>query len=305
MTANWLIKLALEGHPTFTGGNIGLFRVFLALGILIKFSVETYRGHYSYFDEDGYLSARYNAIYPNNRLLTEALWKALYILKVPAALLLLLGLFPKACLLALIVGFSVELRVFFKFHANYMLLLCVGLLFSRSIGDSFSVVQFLSAGSLRDFFRISLATQEYALVPLYIAATMTALYWFSVLHKCTRLFLSGRIVATTLHVLTLEGPRRRFTDFRLPACVLRRLIDADGGPTRLLGLMMWTVLAAELLIPVGLLFEQTAAAAIVGGIALHAGLLLLLPTTLLDFSLVAVGAYVVFIDPRLLADVIR
>ena len=297
MTVNWLIEDLRRGEGSFVGGSVGLFRVAFATSLLIKLSVETWRGHHSYFDDERYLALWYQLRHPNERWLTGGLWRLLWVSKVVAAVLLLLGVWTTASLLVLIAALGVELRVYFKYHSNFMLLVCIGLLFSRSLGRSFSLWTWWQAPSWRAFLDVSQSAQENVLVPAYVMATIFALYGFGALHKCNAQFRTGRIVATTMYLLTAERQARRFLDFALPARVMRALVDEQWQPTRALSSLMQFVIAAEFLIPIGLVFDKTALWAMAAGLVMHLGFLALLPTTLLDFSVATLSTYVLFINP--------
>lgn len=298
---NWLVDSALQGREIVHCGNVGLMRLTFALSIMIKFFVETRRGHYLYFDSTQYLSLLYQIRKPKDNWLTQRVWRAVYLLKVPAAIFLFLGLLCKVSLIILIVSFFIELRIYFKYHSNFMLLLCIGLLFSQSIDSSFSISQWIYSASWNEFMISSFQTKDYTIVPLWGMMTVFAMYFFAALHKLNSPFLSGKIVSTTVYILDLERPSRKFIDFRLPDFLIRGFITDSGLPRKLLKYLMHLTVLLEFLIPIGFLFQNTTTYSIILGVILHVCFLFLLPTTLLDFSLATISTYLFFVPPEKLA----
>lgn len=85
----WWIDLISKSESLFDGGIVGLFRILLAISIILKFSVETMRRYYEYFKPHTYLYDLYQFPRKGQGFINESVWKAFYIFKIIAAFTLL------------------------------------------------------------------------------------------------------------------------------------------------------------------------------------------------------------------------
>lgn len=294
----WTLTSLLSGETVFVGGTIGLYRILLSLAMFWKFGVEFVRGHHTYLDHGQYPDAKYQTFHGDPWVVTSRNWRVLSFLRIGAAVALLLGVATKLALAIIVLSLVIELRFYFKYFANFLLLQCIGLLFSKSVGVSCSVPTLVASSSWSDFLARSYAAEEWLFVPLYLQLTLAALYGVAGIRKLSRPFLSGALVSTSLYVLALERGRRLHWDTWTPEFLVKRVMNPDGSPTRLLSVFMWATMIAELLLPVGIFVQDAWWVVAVVGIAMHAGFTMLLPSTLLDFSLAAVSTYVVLAPIR-------
>lgn len=271
----WIYE-ALIHQSAIPAAPLNLFRILFSAAILLKFSVETYRGYFNYFKPHTYLYACYQAPLKGRGLLREWHWKAIYILKWFAGFGLLFAIATKLCLIILLCAFSLEMRLFFKYHANFMFLICLSLLTANSLGAP------LRSGA-----------SESVLPYLMIVATTCSLYLMTALKKMNRTFLSGRVISGTLSVIA--NSRRTHFDFYLPDTLLK-LFLRDGAA---LSALMCMTVALEIALPFGLSTPSTALFFVALGAMMHLGFTFLFPVTLLHFSIVTVSTYLLFLDPAI------
>jgi hypothetical protein len=280
--------------------GLEIFRVVFGLALLLKFAVETKRGYFQYFKPRSFLHFQLHVDRPDVRI-AERTYKGLYILKLFAALGVVLGVEPRPCLLVLAAWLSLELLVYFKFHANLMLLVALGLLFAPPATLTASSV-------LANGFRSTLAAAAtHSAVPFaqsLLIATMIVLYVATAVHKTNRQFSSGIVVVGTLRALVRTRSGRQHFDGWYPKSALRWLDGDAGSVTRRWGPWMVAVIGFELALPFLLLWEPTFALAALAGIVMHAAFTLLFPATLLHFSVLAVATYLLFLDPDRVARLV-
>lgn len=302
----WLIDIIKNNTgDSIVSGAPGILRLLLGFSLLWKFALESHRGYFEYFKPHTYLFSFYQAPRRGKGKLNERIWKLLYVLKVIAAPLLMLGIVPKLCILALMAWFALEMRIYFKYHANFFFLLLIALLTSDSMSTSFSLPLYLASGSFHDFVVSSISTKDSMLPHFLVIATVCSMYFFTAIHKANKRFISGEVVSRTLHLIEQSRPFRKHFDFWIPGVTLRLLAKPSGEPTSFLFvLMVFTWVSELLLLPIGLNLKFLQPAAILSGVALHLGFLIMFPAALLHFSLISISCYLMFVDPKVLASVL-
>ena len=128
----WSIEYIFSGF-TLTGSPLPIcvFRVLFSTACLLKFAVETRRGYSHYFDRGSFLWTL-DALSGRKPRLPVILYRTLYVAKIVAAAALLVGVAPQIGAAMLTLSFTVEARVYFKFHtALFALMASILILFTR------------------------------------------------------------------------------------------------------------------------------------------------------------------------------
>lgn len=292
----WLDYLNTGFTQTGNITALNLFRIVFAISCLIKFATETRRGYFRYFDEDKFLYGLYQVKKHSLFKITTFLYRALYILKIPAAFCLLLGVIPHISLIILGIAFLVEIQVYFKFHTNFFLLVGISLALSTDIGKSLTINHLLE-GTVKS----SMHLQGDLFSQFLIIITVTVMYISTVYRKCNPVFLSGAVVYTHLQQkLEKTQPRKHF-DGLYPVALINNLVKQEETIlTNRWQLLMKCTLILELMVPFFLWFETTRYVGIGLGIFMHILFTFIAPATLAHFSLITVGSYILFIDPHII-----
>lgn len=246
--------------------KLDFFRIIFSFTLLLKFTVESYRGYFNIFKRHTYLYATYQAPLKGKGLLKEEIWKLLYIAKILAAICLLKGIYINISLLIIILWMVVELKIYFKYHTNYMMLIAISLLFSNS---------------------------AYPNLPFFlISFNSSCMYLSTAFKKMNESFLSGRLITQTL--LITKKSKRFFYDNFIPNSLFK-LIVSDEKPTKLLSGLMYATVIIEIIIPFGLSIPKLWTCFAVIGFFMHLGFTILFPVTLLHFSILTLASYLTFI----------
>jgi len=302
---SWIWQAVSNGETVFHGPNVGCFRLLFGLSLLIKCGVEWRRGHHRFFDPENYIGLLYATRRSHGKWLNHYVWRSAFFIRFLSSFSIFLGWSVTVAAGMLSVALIVECIGFSKYHAQFMLLCSVSLIFSESASRAFSIGTFYRSQGWTDFLAQSAGARERVIVPLLACLPLMAMYLFSGLHKCRRPFLSGQIAALALTISEREAANRKGIDSTLPPRLRGALITDGGVPRVALQMMMHCVVAVELLLPVGFLFELSLIPAVVAGFALHCAFTAFLPTTLLHFSLACISTYVLFFNPLVVAGVFQ
>lgn len=264
----WLVSLISSGFSLdIPQSNYILFSKLFLVACFIKFFVETSRGYFSLFDEGKYIRELYmaNTKFP---MISVALYKTLYIFKFVALGLLFFEQLRFFSLLILLVSFLVEIRIYFKFHTNYFLLITFSLLFANNHGLSQTMI-----------------------------VTLTCIMYISTaLKKINPSFLTGKIVSYTMNEIYNSNDMRQFTDTPYLSKLYKSAMLPLLNNEILLKYLMKLTILLELLIPL-LLLSPFYKIGVALGLILHGGFCLISFATLFHFGLVTAITYMLFINP--------
>ncbi len=276
--------------------SISLFRILFGFSCLIKFSVETSRGYYSYFGKRSYLYFLYRISRPTVRF-GERTYKFLYVVKCISACTVLVGVLTIPSLLVLIVAFLVEIRVYFKFHTCLFLLVSCLLCFSPC-AEALSVLTLIELRNVSLWIRSDIEKSGDILSQVLLVATLSILYVSTAIRKLNRAFLSGLVVFRTLQFVHGEKSRRLSLDGYYPKWFVSKFVkQCDTQLQKLWSPLMVATVGVELFLPAMLLSENFIFLGISIGILMHTGFTLMFPLTLGHFSLLTVSLYLLFLDP--------
>jgi hypothetical protein len=278
-----------------------LYRLIFAFCCILKFLVETKRGYFHYFNENTYLYGFYQ-IRRHIFHISPFIYQATYVIKIVAAFCLLLGFFPSISLLILLSSFVIETQIYFKFHTNFFLLITLCLLLSSDLENSLVLWDIWKFGISAFIHKV--AEQKGDLFPQFlIMVTLTIMYLSTVYRKLNPVFLSGAVIYTHLQQKLEEANTRKYFDGIYPAFLTKFLVHQhEPILTTRWKPMMITTLLLETLIPIFLWFESTQVVGIVLGIFMHAAFTLIAPGTLAHFSLITIGTYILFVNPKIILD---
>lgn len=279
---------SVRNDPVFAGA---LISTLLGVGVLVEACIHIKRGYltsyrpvtYLYFKIRAGRPAEYRRFLPG-----PVAYRALFIARMAAAAILITGLDPRFALPVIGVVTFLETRLYFNFHSAFFVLLSVSLLVAGVDRGGVPYLLSYEPHSPIDSGRVDTGMAMAALLLL-------ALYWGGVRRKWNRSFLSGNVIASTLAFLDDESEHRRHHDSALPQAWLRYLAGVRPG-SPLPVLLSSTVLLAEILIPIGLLFSWSQGPAIAAGVVLHGAFFLLFPGTLASFSLITVASYAAVVN---------
>ncbi len=289
----WLVNAVLGGFSTPVPlASLALFRILFGLSLLLKFLVETRRRYYRYLDPGAYLAFRF-AVAHKGREVPAPLWRFFHWVRIPAAAMVVLGFYIKIGLVIVALALALEMLVYFKYHANYMWLVCLALIVSPG-----------SDCSLRD--ALSGAVKAPPVAHALVVATLYAMYLSTALHKMNPTFLSGRVVMEQLKAVIRQRETRHHWDTFVPNFAAKWIKNQNTGKSsRFVRGGMVTTVSLEVLLPLLLLNDYTIWFAMAAGIVMHGAFTLLFPATLLHFSLVVVASYLLLIPPELVARLLE
>lgn len=263
--------------------RVQVFRVLFGLGCLDKF-FETFRHEgWRRFDQ-----GTFNRFYLERKQGVVGQWvaetyKLSSVVRCLPAFGVVVGVWTKVCVAMVVASFVLELLydpprktpVFFILNGVYLML----------AGHS---------GSLFHFSTTQTTANTWA--QCLIAITTIHLYWNSAWIKLrSPQFRSGRALAQVVHVAERTKDAVKFREYCLPAWAWRPF---SGG--REVDVQRWRIgailtIALEILLPIGLLFEQTYLVFVVLGIGMHLVFTSLKPRGLVPFSLLTVASYLTFL----------
>jgi hypothetical protein len=285
---------------------ICVFRVLFAVACLMKFSVQVSHAYWHLLSANSYLAFLGN-IRGDRLVLGQKTYRVLFVAKVVAACLLLVGAVVEGALVILAIEFAFELRAYFKFHTCFFLLVSVCLLLSPDVSQHLTVAGWARSGlPLRDYARAELSTNGDLFASFLIGVTATVMYFTSGVRKLNSDFLTGRTIFGTLRVTYFSRAQRQYWDGWYPSFFIRHFVT--GRDEVLIGrwwpLTRITILL-EWLLPLMLAHPTTALLGAVLGIVLHTLFTLMYPTILGHFSLAMVACYLLMFDPYSVAQIVR
>jgi hypothetical protein len=281
---------------------ISLFRIALALALLLKSTVEIRRGYFHYFDEGTYLFALHRKLNRRPRL-QPWMNRLQFAARIPAAALLLLGIWPRPALAVLAVCLAIELRIYFKYHTNLMFLLALILLISPSRLDLFTLKRLHECDwNWREALRVDLGRSGDPFAQVLIALTLSVVYWATAYRKLNPAFLSGEVVRSHLAYVYDQRAFRRHADHWLPGLISQAVVSRNPAAMTLLRWSMVLTVAIEFALPFALLAPGSFRAAAIAGILLHGAFTVMYPGTLLHFSFLSVASFVCFAPPAAVRD---
>jgi len=185
-------------------------------------------------------------------------------------------LFPLSCVLV-IAGIAHELFVEYRRHAIFLMLVTVGLAFSRHAGAQVWPAHHLVTGD--------------ELGRWLIAVTTTLMYFSSAYRKATsKQFRTGRLLAQLSRTSELVKPLVRYPEY-LPSPILTITRRLTASQWRALAML---VIAVEFALPFGLLSAKAWPIAFITAVLMHTAFTLLLPLRLVPFTMACIGALLVF-----------
>lgn len=282
----WWVQAITSGFTLkFDATTISLFTRLFALACLVKFSVETKRGYFSYFNPAQFLRIIYQANNPNS-FITNGLYKTLYVLKVIAAIGLLFGIAQRVCLAVLLGSFWVEIKIYFKFHTCYFFLLTAALLFDPGENQFFSMP---ASQNGTDGFS-----------SLLIISTTCAIYFFSSIQKLrSSEFRAGYTLYNALFFIHYENQKKHHLEAVWPKLMSKIFLPENKSQTlKWCAVLSHLTIIIELALPALLLMPGPfKIVGIVAGIFMHAIFTFMLPVTLFHFTLATIATYILFVDP--------
>ncbi|MEZ6189119.1 MAG: hypothetical protein R3F62_29485 [Planctomycetota bacterium] len=285
----WIETIARGDLGNVEPGPIAVFRIVFAVSCLLKFAIETLRGHFWYFEEDSFLYTL-DSWQGRLPLISPVVYRCLYVVKHPLALCLALGVCSQLASILLFVWFVVEARIYFKFHVSLFALVA----FVLGLGPAgHKTYALLGEGPMVvDGFQQTLLVLTFAIV--YLA---TALRKLRSPH-----YLSGKVIYETLRYLNDEGPMRKYADGYYPRWFRAQFVLAsDEVLNRRWGPLMRATVLLHVAIPVLMSFSETWWVGASLAVLTHGAYTLAYPITLGHFSLVMIASCLVFADPATLS----
>jgi hypothetical protein len=269
----------------FTGrtdeATVQVVRIGAGLAVSIKAAVSIGRGGWSRL-EPGRLGRfrleRDRGPVVAGRL--AAVHRPLLVLTLLAGVALALGLQPKPACLVVAAGLLHELSYDYRFNTLFLLMLDGCLVAAGALGHGLRPVHQLSSANTWSQFLIMLLA-----VDLYLASAFAKARSVQ--------FRSGRLLAQLVHVAILIRPRLPRWEYSFPAWLAGWSADPNG-PVPGWRAASYGVIAAEALLPFGLLYPPTRSVAWVVGIGMHVAFTAIMPARLLPFSIASVSTYVAF-----------
>ncbi|MBN6050705.1 hypothetical protein JYK22_02070, partial [Nonomuraea sp. RK-328] len=283
--AEWLLEYYLNGFSaTISAGPVNIFRIAIALAAAWKVGYELMRGSWNWFSP---LSlTRYEYEYYQPRLpISLRLYRAAIIVKIVAVPLLLLGVLPHVAALALGAALTLDLLFHRLWHTLYIATSCFGLALCDGLGAALSVFSPVFSSPGHSPFTLTL------LVILTIS-----MYWGSVLQKLRSAhFMSGTALREYSRYLMDTRDLLTYREVWFPSLYARVFDDSPVLTVKnRFSVMAKITIVLEALLPIGLLFEATWAAAAVCGVLMHVVFTFMYPTRLVPFSVATVGSYALF-----------
>lgn len=298
----WIIKVTSSPFPEHVEiFPLVLFRVLFAMTCCVKFAIETYRGYWSHFNANKYLSVRFQ-FSSSPLFISRRIYKIAYISKILAAPALLLGIYPRCACAILIASFLVELHVFFKFHTCFFLLLTISLIFSPDLSSCLTFKTLMSGMDMHQALRQELATKGELLPYALVGITVLSLYLFSAYRKLSSpQFMRGLTVRFTVAHLQCQQHDYGWNDMFF----VTLLPSAERIPKEYWLSLSWSVVLLELILPILLVLPDTVLIGAITGIFMHVFFTALSPVTLCHFSLATISTYLVFFEPKLVTHAIE
>lgn len=287
---SWWIENVLDLNFVGSLIHLSFFRILFSFALLYKFSHETYRGYFQHLEPRSYLSIRFEFLHKYLFKVLGAFYQPLYILKFLAAGLLLFGFYQKISLIILVVCIFTECMVYPKFHANYFLLISISLLFSSS---TVPILDFFEA-----YVNHEVISLDGNLLGQYmIMVTTLFMYFTTAVRKVNKDFLSGKIILNYFKFTKYYENERKFMDHWVPRSVVRSLLKEQRVVLRILSLFMCLTIFLELIIPLFFLtsYYELWPVFLCAGFLMHLLFTMILPSALLHFSIVTLGAYILFL----------
>lgn len=284
---------------------ICIFRVLFATSCLVKYSLQWSQGYWSLLAPCGYIyylaNHRYTIFIPK-----LALYRVLFVMKVIAAFSLLSGFAVSAALLILILEFIFEIRIYFKFHTCFFLLLALCLFFSPDAAERLTALGWIRSGmTATTYITTELKSRGDLFASFLGGFTLTVMYVATAFRKLNPDFLSGRTIYGTLLVTYLSRGQRMHRDGWYPMFFLRKFVlDCEQKLERRWKPFTHFTIVCEIALPLFLLYPPTNVLAIVLGLLVHLAFTLLYPQILAHFSLGTLACYFLLLDPNLVAELL-
>jgi hypothetical protein len=288
--------------------QICLFRIVLATAALLKFGYEHGRGAWRYFAPESYVYFRFRREHPRLPIALTG-YRILYVAKFAAAGCLLVGVVPGVAALVLAGWFFFELRYDRKFHTAYLGLCALFLAASPALADALTYRTVFAAfdGSPGAVLRAEAAKFTGDAFAQVLIVLLTCQMYLSSAYRKLRSdqFMSG----AALHAFTAsmhdERDAQRYRETWYPPVVVRHLI----APPARVASRRWrpaaiATVVLEFALPVALLVPVLFPVAVLAGVLMHLAFTAVLPVRLPPFSLAAVGSYLLFVDPTMVAAVL-
>ena len=269
---------------------LALFRIVLAFALFKEVGTTmTYKGLFAI--EGGFHLPYLSFILP----VTEQTFLLLQRLQYPFIVLVGLGLLMRTSCIALLV---LQGYVFFVDYMNfrnhpYFFLLLLLLLLLSPADRSLSVPAALRSGRGRRLIPALLGDAHPLTIQRMIQIQVCLVYFLAGLHKCTRYFLEGNVLA-----LQMSNVASNLTDkaeLLLQHDTVVRLVEWAQTPSANVGPAVITV-CLELLLPIVLWSRRLRVPAMVIGTLFHLGIAFLMNIHV--FSWVVIGSYFLFLDPE-------
>lgn len=281
----WFFDALASGfqHPT-DPGRLQYFRIVFGTVLALRFALSIGQGGWDrlvpgslslHLTEKRFGSTR-------ARLLASA-YRPMLLIRTAAALTLAAGLAPRASLLLVLAGASMELLYLKSPNSiHYTLLTGACLLAAGDLGHGLHVSHGPNTAN------------TWAQVLLVLVTT--DIYWNSAWQKLrSRQFRTGLYLAQWIHVYTqLKDQLPYRHEHAIPGAVLRHMGNLTDRDIRLWRLLAATVISAEIALPLALLIPQTTPYAVAAGVGMHVAFTCLKPRQLITFSGLTLGTYFAF-----------
>jgi len=295
LSSVWETFWCSEGN-TF---NLGLFRILFAISLYLEVSVTAW---WSVFAIEGGFHLPYvSFIQP----VARETFKWMLILQIPLILLLAMGLLTRLSGSALLllqgyIFFADQMN--FRNHPYFFLLLLFLLLFSPA-DDALSLKSIFRALKNRQPVITSLlGSQQPLTFQRLIQVQVTILYLYAAFHKLNIGFLNGSVLEFYMNQEFQKGLAGEILGSILSEPALTSLMHfLRNGPTFMVISLISVIL--EFGIPLALWFRKTRPYALILGIGFHIGLYLAMEV--LEFSLVFIASYLLFLEPETLVSRLR
>lgn len=290
----WIADVVWEGYPQIPALARDLFRVFLGLSLVWKFSWDFVWGGYSYFDHGTFVRWKHERLKRHLKLTpSPSAFHVFYAMRYVAAWFILLGIYSDYAAALVVLWCAFEFVYDRKFHTQFLAIASLYLFLTP--GD-------LCLSVMNGLIHRCVGGVTSSAPTVVFVLAIVCMYLGSVAIKVrSPQFLSGDVLYRTYSHYARIQKEMPFRETWYPKFMLRSFVWCPPETARRRWKpLAWATLGLEVAVPILLLIPQSWIAGAILGALMHAGFWLLFPRRLLPFSLSAVGAYLLFLDPWLL-----
>jgi hypothetical protein len=278
----WVVDAVLSGFRSrIPDEPLQIFRLLLGIACLIKVGENLIRGGWSTARDGSYGAYRIErTVPPHLRNLALRIYQPVAIVRLVAALGLILGLAPRVMAAVTAAGLLYELLRLYRNNTVYLALCCICLVF---------------AGHLSGFGTTTTSSASHTWAQFLIVFITIDMYLNSAWLKArSQHFRSGLLLAQWTDATRRLKSHVPFGEFWYPEFFTRTLGRYTPGAMRFWRVTAISVIALEATLPFGLLFRPVRPYAVVLGILMHVAFTALLPRKLLPFSIASTASYILF-----------